>query len=115
MVVVGILGSQSGGKVPSSQLRRMFPPILPMWYDGKIRSLSSRRSRSLFFGNIPETAWRMICNTVINAVNVGRWRHLVRFLDHHILVGCFFESSGKHRVLPVQQLLPFSASHYDLS
>jgi len=57
---VGFEGSKSEGSVPSSQLRTMFAPTLPILKDGKILRRSRRRSRSLFFGNMPETACRMI-------------------------------------------------------
>lgn len=59
--VVGIEGLWSGNNVPSSQLRIMLPPRIPMRCAGKILRRSRRRSRSLFLGNMPDTACRMIC------------------------------------------------------
>lgn len=67
--VVGCEGSKSGGRVPSSQVLSIFAPTFPMLYDGNIFKRSRRRSLSLFFGNIPETACRMIyVKWVINPV-----------------------------------------------
>lgn len=60
LVATSFVGSQSGGSVPSSQLRQTFAPRIPVSLEGKTRSLSIRRSRSLFLGNMPETACRMI-------------------------------------------------------
>ena len=50
-----------GGRVPSLQLRIIFPPMMPIRSDGNILRRPRRRSRSLFFGNMPDTACRMIC------------------------------------------------------
>ena len=51
------------GRVPSLQLRIIFPPTIPIRSDGNILRRPRRRSRSLFFGNMPDTACRMICNS----------------------------------------------------
>ena len=52
------------GRVPSLQLRMIFPPTIPIRSDGNILRRPRRRSRSLFFGNMPDTACRMIYTTM---------------------------------------------------
>jgi len=117
MVVVGFVGSQCGGSVPSSQLLRMLPPSTPMLYEGNILSLSSRRSRNLFLGNMPDTACLMICRSRQhidnNSAVVGT--HLVRLSRLHIPVRCLLQPSWVHRVLPVQQLLILPPCNFNIS
>lgn len=127
-LVVTFVGSQSLGKLPSSQLRRTLPPRTPMCSRGKMYNRSRRRSRSLFLGNMPETAWRMICvaekeqTSVLGAWDVWGGRdtereptYLVRLPNHHILIRRLLQSTRVHRVLAVQQLLVLPSRHLHLS
>ena len=50
-------------RFPSSHRFTMLCWNTPISSLGKIRSLSNLLSRNLFLGNIPDTAWRMICKT----------------------------------------------------
>lgn len=109
---MGIDTLWSGGRVPSSQLRITFAPNMPMRCAGNILRRSRRRSRSLFLGNIPETACRMIwrsregepCKKSLGP-EMSKHTHLVRVFDFHRLVGRLLQASWEHRVFPEQQLL----------
>lgn len=109
------------GSVPSSHRFTILCWNTPISSLGKIRSLSNLLSRNLFLGNIPDTAWRMICKRIRCTVNSSdlsfAWHgvaHLVRFPLHHILVLNFFQPSGVHSVFAVQYLVLFSAGYLDL-
>lgn len=117
MLVVGCRGSQSGGSVPSCQLRRTFAPSTPMLYDGNILSLSSRRSRSLFLGNMPDTACRIIWGSRTSIL----WRHswhrayFVRVFPHLVFIRCLLQAAGKHGVFAEQELLVLVSGDLDVS
>ena len=105
------------GSVPSSQRFKMFCSKAPMSPSGKIRSRSSLRSRNLFLGSIPETAWRIICQTRLGfagEVEGPHATHLVRLPPHHVLVLNLLQTSGVHRMVPVDELLSLLPSDLDV-
>lgn len=111
-----------GVSVPSSHRFTILCWNTPISPSGKMRSLSNLLSRSLFLGNIPDTAWRMICETdAREKLNSGGlsvpWHcvaHLVRFPLHHILVLDLFQTPRIHRVFAVQHLVLLATRDLDL-
>lgn len=107
--------------VPSSQLRTMFAPMIPIRGPGNMCSRSSRRSRSMFLGNIPDTACRMICRREYAQLVYWRARgnalsaHLFWFSSLHLLVRDLFQSSREHGMTAINELLGLFTSHFDLA
>ena len=101
--------------VPSSQRFSIFCSKTPMSPSSKIRRRCSLRSRSLFFGNMPETACRIICNrqrVIGNRASLYRiTTHLVGLSPHHISVPNLLQTTGKHRVVPIYELLSLVTGH----
>lgn len=83
-----------------------------------IRSLSSRRSRSLFFGNMPETAFLIIWKPLLSREAFKRYKratHFVGLLAHHVPIFNLFQASRVKRVLPVQNLIGLPSCDFDLT
>lgn len=83
------------GRVPSLQLRIIFPPTMPIRSDGNILRRPRRRSRSLFFGNMPDTACRMIYTTMghlqsLRIRGIGHETHFFRMPFLHVFIRCLF-------------------------
>lgn len=116
--MTGFEGSKSEGNVPSSQLRMIFMPKMPIFSEGNIFRRSNRRSRNLFLGNIPDTACRMTCTPKSNQViqPKTRWQrngtYMVWVLRHHIFVRRLLQPSREHRMLSEEQLLLLLSSNF---
>ena len=83
-----------------------------------IRNLSNRRSRSLFFGNMPETAFRIIWKLSLSEMAFKQYKkatHFIGLLAHHVPIFNLLQPSWVHRVLPVQNLVGLPACDFDLT
>ena len=101
--------------VPSSQRFSIFCSKTLMSLSSKIRRRCSLRSRSLFFGSMPDTACRMICvcQRIIGsqALLYSITAYLVGLSPHHIPVLDLFQATREHRVVPIHDLLRLVTSH----
>ena len=121
--VLGLLTVMvSPGSVPSSHLRMMLCFNTPISSSANIRNRSNRRSRSLFLGNIPETACRMICcnheRSLSTRMQCNTIRscptHLIRVFLQQVLVPTLLQATRIHGVMIIHLLIHFVPRHNDI-